>query len=315
MLELEAYRDELELIFGEASEEIARLPAGLRDSGQALLAGSHPLRGRRGANVISYLLPYWLGEQAGSSIELCRQLAVGNIYGMLHFFLLDDAMDGGVLGRDGLRGSLALGQLLHGLFLERYRSGNPDPSPLWVHYRRYLDEWASAVSRETGTPMNPADPVQLAGKAAPVKLCAAALLVRAGQRERLPGWEQAVGLALAVLQLSDDWADWREDLAEPHCNAFLTIARDMLSLPAEAPLEEHAVKRAIYSLQGAARLAGIAEGYAERLRRMADVPARLAQFTDSMARGLRHQAEVIEESTSRLALGGGIGRLLENLQE
>ncbi len=144
MHEIEYYRDELELIFAEASKEIARLPAGLSEKGQQLLALSHPLRNGGGANRISYLLPYWLREQTHSPIEVCRDIAVGNIYAMLHYFLLDDAMDGNGENPDAIRESLALGQLLDEMFKQRYRRLFPHDSILWSYYRKYLGEWASA---------------------------------------------------------------------------------------------------------------------------------------------------------------------------
>lgn len=313
MHEIERYRDELERVFAEVSEEMAELPPGLSERAQALLARYHPLRGGGGANGICYLLPYWYGEQTGAPDGLCRDLTAGNIYMMLHFFLLDDAMDGGGERSGEFRGSLALGQLLYDRFRQRYgRHFGPD-SPLWEFYRRYLEEWAAAVSEEAARPMDPGDPVALARKAAPIKGCVPGLLLRAGRPERISDAEQAVELALAVLQLSDDWADWREDLLQSNCNAFLSLVKKGLR-PGD-PLEERTVRGAIFHRGCAARLAGIAEEYAGRLDRMPDVPARLQAYARAIAQDIRKDAEQVEESARILALEGGFVGFLSNLRE
>ncbi|WP_199616966.1 hypothetical protein [Paenibacillus alkalitolerans] len=310
MFEIEDYRDELELIFAEALEEIAALPAGLSERGQELLALSHPLYNGGRANVISYLLPYWLREQTHGPIELYRDIAVGNIHAMLHFFLLDDAMDGSGENPDGVRGSLALSQLLDELFKQRYRRHFPHDSTLWNCYRKYLGEWASAVYSESAKPMNPSDSGQLARKAAPVKICATGMMLHAGRPDRIPDVEEAVDLALAVLQLSDDWADWRDDLPVSNCNAFLSIVRDLLSLRNEEVLDERSVRRAIYNRHAVDRLAEIAESYVGRLRRIPNTPDRLIAFAYAIAQSIRKNALQVDESTQKLALEGGFSNIL-----
>lgn len=312
---VERYRDEIAEVFEEASREMLRLPAGLGEIGQGLLARSNPLTNGGGTNAISYLLPYWMRETTGAPLSLCRDLAVGNLYMMLHFFVLDDAMDGGT-GRlaTGLRRTLALGQLLQGMYRERYARHYPSESPLWAYERRYTEEWAEAVCREEDVPADPRDRGQLAGKAAPVKLCAAGLLLSAGAAERIADMEEAVELALAVLQLSDDWADWREDLAEEaNANAFLTVVRDKLEWPSDASLDERAVRQGIYRRGCASELANIAAAYAERLNGMPEVPRDLAAFGSAIARDLRAEERRVEEEVHGLATGGGWSHFLSNL--
>ncbi|MBN2981337.1 hypothetical protein [Cohnella algarum] len=310
---IERFRDEIERVFEEASRELAELPAELRELGRALLLRSHPLRNGGGTNAISFLLPYWLQEEAGAPTELCHHLAVGNLYAMLHFFILDDAMDGGT-GRfpSGKRKSMALGQMLHVYFRRRYGRYFPLDSPLWTYERDYMEQWASAMNREGSSPADPRDFRQLAGKAAPVKLCAAGLLIGAGQEERIADMETAVDLALAVLQLSDDWTDWREDLDEPNRNAFLTLVREVLAGAAEGPLDERLVKRAIYRRRCLGRLADIAAGYGDRLRRIEGVPIHLAEFQLAVEQGLREEARKIDETVDELASGGGLTQILSN---
>lgn len=315
MQEIEDYREELELIFSEASGEIAGLPARLGERGRDLLALSHPLRNGGRANGISYLLPYWMREQTNGPIEMCRDLAIGNIYAMLRYFLIDDAMDGNERKQEGVRSSLALGQLLEELFRQRYQRHFPHDSALWGCYRRYVGEWAASVSSEMANPIDPHDFRQLAGKAAPVKLGAIGLLLNAGMSDRIPGAEEAVDYALAALQLSDDWADWKEDLSAPNGNAFLSIVRSGLPPFAEEALNERIVRTAIYHHYAVGRLADITDSYARRLRRVPHRPGRLAAYADAIAEGMRRDARHIERSGQRLAEEGGFARLMSNLQD
>ncbi len=313
MLELEEEREELMLIFSQASEELAELPAGLRERGQELLALSDPLRNGGRVNRISYMLPYWMRDQTHSPIELCRDLAVGNIFAMLRYFLLDDAMDGQERGAGGIRATLALGQLLEELFRRRYQLHFPHESMLWSCYRRYVGEWASAVHTEMEQPISPNDPGLLARKAAPVKIGASGMLLLAGMPERIPDAEQAVDLALAALQLSDDWDDWQDDLPAPNGNAFLSIVRNRLQLPSGQALDEHAVRTAIYHHEAVGELADSAESYAERLRQIPHRPDPLAAFADAIATGIREEARKIEQSQVRLAAAGGFSYLLSKI--
>lgn len=313
MPEMREYRDELELVFAEASKEMKELPSGFRERAQTLLELSHPLRNGGRTNRISYLLPYWMRELTNSPIELCRDMAVGNVYAMLRYFLLDDAMDGTERSRGTLRGSLALCQLLEELFRRRYGRHYPHDSELWGCYRRYVEEWATAVHSEMDNPIDPSNFVSLARKAAPVKLGASGLLLHAGMPDRIPDAEQAVDLALAVLQLSDDWDDWKEDLSEPNGNAFLSIIQANLA-PEEA-LDERSVRTAIYHRNAVDRLADIAEGYAEQIRRIPNQPGDLLAFADVIAMGIRADAQHVEQYKRSLADEGAFSQWLSKIAD
>jgi len=308
---LELYRDEIDRVFAEALREIQELPEPMRAVGHSLLSRSHPHRNGGGTNAVCFLLPYWLREASGVPIELCRDMAVGNLYAMLHYFVLDDAMDAGTDRIPaGLRRSLALGQLLSGLFRQRYAKHFSQDSALWAYERVYTEQWACAVNREAAEPVDPHDCAQLAGKAAPVKLCVAGQLIWSGQQERIPEWEQATELALAALQLSDDRSDWREDLAEPNRNALLTLVRDELALSAGEPLEERTVKRAIFRHGVLDRLAAIAAEYLDRLQSLPNVPHGLAVFQRTIVQTLHKDAQQTRETIHNFAKNGAFSQIL-----
>ncbi|RED58149.1 hypothetical protein [Cohnella lupini] len=314
---LGGYELEIERIFSEAAEEIARFPSPLDESGLAILARCNPIGGGKGTNQISFLLPYWMREVTECRIETCRDLAVGNLFAMIHYFLMDDVMDhadtASVTAEPRL--ALALGQLLQTLFFRRYSIHFPADSPLWEHYRDYVSDWAVAVSQEGRTLANPRDPKGLARKSAPVKLCATGLLLLSGQPEAIVLTEEAVDLVLATLQLSDDWMDWLEDLAEEGNNAFLTLVRQRLSLADEEPLDERKVKQSVYRGDSLRMLADIVKGHGERLRAIQNVPADLLSFQASIADGIVRDADRAEDATRLLVTGGGLSYFLSNHTE
>lgn len=316
MNEIDKYREEIAAMFAEASAEMETLPDEFRELGQALLAKSNPLANGGGTNLICFLLPYWMRETTGAPAAQCRDLAVGNLFKMLHYFMLDDAMDGQE-GRSpqGLRKSLALGQLLNGMYRQRYTRHFPHDSSLWTFECAYEEQWAIIVGGEGRKAVEPWDIARLAGKAAPVKLCATGLLLESGQAKRVGETERAIDLALAILQLSDDLEDWREDLAEEKRNAFLTLVRSKLALPESEPLSEPLVMRAIYRLGCVGDFADIASEFGTNMREIPDVPSGLAAFGEAIEREIRGHARTIEGAVEELAAGGGISHFFTKMIE
>lgn len=290
------YEGEVARIFAEASSGFPALSASLAGLAATLLEKLNPVSstGER-AGIQLYLLPPALVAEGAD-----RLLGRG-VPGSCHrqrirdaaFFLLDDAMDTAVAANAGeTRRSLALGQICYEEFRRRYERYFPPDSPLWRRYETYLTDWATAVSEEGERLAEPTDPAALARKSAPVKLCAAGLLLLSGQTDRLPQMEEAVDLVLATLQLSDDWVDWREDLAEDgeKRNAFLTLVRRTLALPPEQLLDECAVNQAVYRKGCLNGLARIARDHHAALTKLANVPSALLSFMKKWSwvlRGMR----------------------------
>ncbi|MBD3921922.1 hypothetical protein H8B09_24385 [Paenibacillus sp. PR3] len=313
MREVDEFKDEIELLFEEASREMIELPDELREMGQALLARCHPLRSGGKAKSISFLLPYWLQEETGAPIELCRDLSIGSVYVMLQYFILDDVMDGGDdrIQSSGVRKSLALAQMLGVMSRRRYARYFDPNSSIWSYERQYVEQWSSAVTREVLESVNPWDARQLAGKAAPIKLGAAGVLLWAGQTEqRITEVEEAIDLALAVLQLSDDWADRIEDLHESNRNSFLTIVKDKLADVVGDQLDERSVNRAIYHRGALVQLAEIAEHYRERMHQIPQASTRLLTYQGTIVQDLRETAERIQRAVDELASHGGLSQLV-----
>jgi hypothetical protein len=212
-----------------------------------------------------------------------------------------------------IRDALVLGQLYHDLFQQRYGRHFAAESPMWKDYRHYIEAWGVAVSQENKQQADPYDPGKLAAKSAPVKLCAAGMLQLSGGRESLPELEMAIDLVLATLQLADDWKDWREDLSEESCNAFLTLVRQRISLPPDQPLDERKVKQAIYRAYALDYLADIAEDYGKRLGMIPNVPPSLSAFQLSLTGEIREDARLAEETTTKLASGGSLSYFLSKI--
>ncbi|MCM3747909.1 class 1 isoprenoid biosynthesis enzyme [Paenibacillus pasadenensis] len=310
----EAAKREAGLIFAEAKEGTDRCPEPMRSVLRELIEQCDPSGREGGSNYMTYLLPLWYGEKAGIPAALSRDFAVGSVYMMLHYFLLDDVMDGEET-KLGPKVALAAGQLLHTLFVERYGRHFHGEAGLWDYYRDYTEQWSSAVSQEGIRQAEPEDAAGLALKSAPVKIGAAAVWLAAGRPERIPAAERAVDLALASLQLADDWADWQEDLAagEERSNAFLTLARRELGLPKELTLTEKLVRRAIFHYDALERLGELIQAHRNSLSLLGEAPSGLTGFQHAVLSGIEADARSTQQTASELAVQGGFSHFVSNI--
>ncbi|OXM14468.1 hypothetical protein [Paenibacillus herberti] len=301
------------VIFAEARDGTAQCPEPLRDMLQKLIDRCDPSVREGGSNYMTYLLPIWVGEEAGIPASLSRDFAVGSVYMMLHYFLLDDVMDGEEMDF-GPKASLAAGQLLHTMFVERYGRHFNGSAGLWNYYYSYTEQWSTAVSQEGIRQAEPRNAIGLALKSAPVKIGAAAAWLAAGKPERIPVAEQAVELALASLQLADDWADWQEDLTagEERSNAFLTLARRALDLPEEQQLTEKLVRRAIFHYDALDKLTVLIHDHRCSLSGLGEAPPGLVGFQQAVLEGVEADVQSIRQTASNLAAQGGFSHFVSN---
>lgn len=184
-------------------------------------------------------LPFWLGEKWRIGQDVCRNMAVGNLF-LLHCFQSFDFIIDGDRPDTSVRSQVVLGNLCYLQVVRHYRPYFPPNSPFWERMEAYWQEWGESILWEVEKEgaRRPFDDAHLqiaAHKAAALKICPTGLALLAGQPELIPVLEQAVDLMHATFQLSDDLQDWREDLQHRRYNAFLSmLAADQEAITGQA---------------------------------------------------------------------------------
>ncbi|MCR2803474.1 hypothetical protein [Paenibacillus soyae] len=304
MLWYENYRTRIERVFQTALSRIGEFPPPLHRIGQTYALKFDPTEDDGGGkDYICSLLPYWMQESTGISDEQCERLALANIYGMLYFFIQDDVMDNAK--PEKWKGQLALANLLQTEMLGVFRGLFPSDSPFWSYYDKYVTTWADCVMNEAELDYFTNDPIRTAGKAGPVKLSSTGACLLAGMHASIPAVEEAVDLTLMTLQMLDDWADWREDLAVGSYNGLLAHCARLSELPSLSSLTEERMETQIYVLGCMNAYADIARSNHERLLSLPEAAPDLLDYHAYMADGLARIAEAIE-SRKRMLMGGGI---------
>lgn len=306
------YEDDLQAVFSECKRIAAGFPAPLAADALAYLAKFDISDRERGKNYICYLLPFWLKEATGLSEEQSRAMSVANVFCMLYFFIQDDVFDSP--GAGGAK-QLPLANLYYGEFLAGYPALFPQASPFWTYYKAYLAEWADSVTNESTADYFRHDPLRIAGKSSPLKLCSTAALLLAGKEELIPAFTRQLEYALTALQMADDLTDWAEDLEENSYNSLLSLAGSPLGVQPARKLTEAEVRSFLYDHQGLTRFSAIA---AEQLALAEDLPGGLPQLSAyhrSLVAELRDKALEIEEERKQLAQGGLFYWIGKNRQE
>lgn len=172
-------------------------------------------------------LPYWLGEKLKVSFDVCRQMAVGNLF-LLHTFQSFDF----IIDQDrpdvSTRDQIVLGNLCYQYVMRHYRHHFPPDSLFWERTESYWNEWGKSIlweveednQRRTFSKENA---VQSSHKAAALKICPTGLAILANQQELIPDYERAIDLMHTTMQLVDDLKDWREDLQHHRYNSLLSL--------------------------------------------------------------------------------------------
>ncbi|WP_438433856.1 hypothetical protein [Gorillibacterium sp. sgz500922] len=299
---IQAFIPEVRSAYEESRRRMGAFPEALRGQGYAYLHKANPTGTEEGGkNRICYLLPYWLREQCGLDEETCREMAVGNIFLMLYFFIQDDIMD--TADPNACR-ALPLANLCHGEFHRAYSRLFPGDSPFWDHYRAYIAEWALSVATEAEADFFAADPLRLAGKSAPLKLCSTAALLLADQEENIPRVSRLVEGALVALQMADDWADWASDLAEGSYNSLLSHYRSAAGWPSDSPVQEERVRDFLYIDEGLGTYSAAAERLYEPEAYRGLRLSHLQAFHESLLANLREGAAEIAAAKRQLERGG-----------
>ncbi|MBQ4899181.1 hypothetical protein KB559_10050 [Paenibacillus sp. Marseille-P2973] len=300
---LTPYEQELSLAFAEAESILRELPEPFRKPALDYLDKFHALKDNRSKNYICYLLPFWLQPLAGIETEITRRFAVANIFGMMYYHLIDACMD----EPDKLMpGQLPLAELIHLEFVKLYSSCFSENPLFWSYYKKYVNQWAEAVSSETGSDFYHENPVRMGHKAAQVKLSIAGIMSIAGREAEIPRLEQAVDTVLVTLQLLDDWQDWEKDLAEGSYNSLVSIVQTDLQIPGERRPEPEEIRQAITIHGTLNQLSEHARRNHEELAAIRDLAPDLYEFHDFLRNNLEEGAREIEAKVILLQ-GGGLG--------
>ncbi|CAM4018303.1 hypothetical protein L1N85_12360 [Paenibacillus alkaliterrae] len=301
------YKKQLKLVFTEAERRIADYPEPLNAVGLAYADKFNPVKHEGGKDYICSLLPFWIRETAGISTAQCERLALANVYGMLYFFIQDDVMD--AAPSPNWKEQLALGNLLLLDMFAVFRELFASDSPFWTYYHHYATTWADSVMNEDCADYFVTDPLRTAGKAGPVKIASTGALLLTQRDELIADMEQAVDIVLMTLQMSDDWADWKEDLAEGSYNGLLAMIAS--GRDSKEPLTEQEIETDVYVRGCLKPYARIAEANHERLLALSIGAGELIDFHAYLAVHLNQAAETIDTNRKQL-LQGGFSYFLSN---
>lgn len=298
---LSNYEKELDLAFTEAESILSRLPAPFSKQGIDYLDRFHALKEHRSKNYICYLLPFWLQSYAGIHPETCRRIAVANLFKMMYYHLIDACMDD---PETDVSQQLTLAEFIHIEFIKNYQECLKDHDAFWTYYKKYVSEWAAAVSTEKVADFYYENPVRMGHKAAPVKLSVAASMMLGGREQEIDRFESAVDTALVTLQLLDDWEDWEQDLEQGSYNSLISVVQAQLNLPPGTRPSPEEVRSGMMVHDALSELADLANRNHESLEAIKDLAPDLYDFHYSLVKNLNEGAQEVISNRNQLLNGG-----------
>ncbi len=292
-------RREMQRAFEGCREALRAYPALYAEAGVRYLDKFDPEQGSGPTNYICCLLPYWLRQAADVPLETCRRIAEANVFGMLHFHLLDEQMD---RSETPDRARIALSQLLNAEMNARYAELFASPASFRAALLRCSAEWAVGIASERDRDPFFEQPDLIAARSAPLLLCPLALFEDdEPMRARAL---RAVQETLITLQMADDWADYAEDLQEGSYNCLVSLYRREQDSPPDAPLTFADIDQAVYAGGILGRYAEYASKRQNGLESYRDDFPGLIAFHAALAGDLERIAAGIEAEKQTLALGG-----------
>jgi hypothetical protein len=300
---LSNFEGELELAFTKAENILAKLPVTFNRPALAYLDKFHVLKDGRSKNYICYLLPYWLGEHVEVHMTDSQNFAVANIFGMMYYHLIDEMMD-----EQGAKSTqqLPLANLIHLEFIQIYNGYFPAESPFWYYFKKYITEWAEAVTHEQHQDYFHEKSNAIAHKAAPVKLSIVSSILLTGEEDKdlITQLEDAVDTVLVTLQMVDDWQDWKKDLQEGSYNCLISMVQSQLHIPKDRRPTHAEIEQALYSTDLLLRYAERAESNHETLEAIKPIVPYLYQFHGFLCDNVKQAARQIEAERQLLQQGG-----------
>lgn len=298
---LSNYEKELDLAFSEAESILYQLPVPFSKQAVDYLDKFHALKEHRSKNYICYLLPFWLQSYAGIDRETCRRIAVANLFKMMYFHLVDACMDD---PDTDVSQQLTLAEFIHIEFISAYQECLKDRAPFWVYYKKYVSEWAAAVSTEKVADFYYENPVRLGHKAAPVKLSVAASMILGGREQEIEMFESAVDTALVTLQLLDDWEDWEKDLEQGSYNSLVSVVQAQLNLPSGTRPSPEEIRDGMMVHDALSELSALANRNHESLAAIKNLAPDLYHFHHDLVRNLNEGAQEVISNRNQLLNGG-----------
>lgn len=219
----------------------------------------------------------------------------------MHFHLVDGCMDD---PDTDLSSDLALAAFTHLEFIRTYQECLSDHSAFWTYYKKYLSEWATAVSTEKVGDFYYKNPVQMGHKAAPVKLSVVASLLLGGHEQEIEQFECAVDTALVTLQLLDDWEDWEKDLEQGSYNSLLSVVQSRLKFPPGTNPSSEEVRRGIMVHDALSDLADLANRNHQALEGIKNLAPDLYHFHYDLVKNLNDGAQEVISNRNQLLHGG-----------
>lgn len=247
------FEQEISQVLRTCEISVAQYPAGLDRLAGDYLEKQDMRSNEKRRNSICYLLPFWFKNKYGIDADTCMRLAEANAFGLLYFFTQDEVMDAPAGEYKG--NLLPLSSLFNLELLSRYRSLFSSVSSFWKYYDKYFGEWAQSVAWERRehfgccTGFSEEDLVMLARKAAPLKIPCAAICLLSGKESDIPAWERLIDCYHTVIQLVDDWRDWKEDLKTGNCSYFLSKAAEANELADFGAIKEAVVHKTILTTE------------------------------------------------------------------
>lgn len=296
---LKEFDNEISQVFVEAQAVIAQFPPPLDQKGLSYLNEFNIHREDSTKNYICYLLPFWMKNASTLHEEDYRKLSLGNVFAMLYFFIQDDLMDG-PSSKD--KSQLILGNLFYLHFLDIYRSYFSSDSPFWTYFHQYIREWSDSLINENHRDYFQSDPSMIAKKSGPLKLSSTGILLLSGQEYLIPPISDLIDRVLITLQMSDDWIDWHEDLADGNYNSLLSMIKNE-HYPNQT-LTEDTVKISIYVRSIMKRYVDIATANHQYALSLKLPLTHLLSFHEMLVNDLSQDAQEIEHLKTSQQQGG-----------
>lgn len=238
-------------------------------------------------------LPFWVGEAFDIDIHICRQIALANIFGLLHFITQDHLTDFDFTKKE-IPGYVISGTLYLQQMFANYQPFFPPLSPFWYLLNKYWLEWAESTAWEQKVRSTYSfleeDLLKAARKAAPLKICTSGLALLGHRQDLIPILEEAIDKMHMVFQMSDDLVDMADDLKSDRYNSVVNMLVSRGTLIPKADLEINHIGRVLYT-SGDDRI------YFERMQ---EISKQVGLLINRL--GIPKWADLIEQTVSQTQL-------------